>query len=53
MTERQLKLKKFYEDKNNWRPPSYSQIAKYMGYTKAAAYKELKKLLKNEGNTAT
>ena len=38
------KLKTFYEDKENWRPPSYSQIAKFMGCSKSNAAKLVIKL---------
>ena len=51
MTEKQLKLKRFYEDKANWRPPSYRQIMEYMGWSsKNSVTKALKILKQNEGN---
>jgi len=49
MTEKQLKLKAFYEDKANWRPPSYSQIARYMGWkSKRSASEMLKRIYSDE-----
>lgn len=39
------KLKDFMEDPKNWRPPSYSQIMKYMGWkSKNSVSKALKNL---------
>ena len=33
MDQRLEKLKGFLDNKNNWRPPSYTQIMKFMGWT--------------------
>ena len=32
MTDKQKKFKNFYEDRKNWRPPSYTQIMKFMNW---------------------
>lgn len=43
--EKNKKLIEFYQDKKNWRPPSYSTIMKHMGW-KSKNY-VLKALQKN------
>lgn len=46
MTDKTLEdLTAFYNNPNNWRPPSLSQVAKFMGVkSKATARKYVKKL---------
>ena len=45
MTTQEIKLKNFYEDKANWRPPSYSQVCKFMGWkSKRSAMVAIKKI---------
>ena len=44
------KLEAFMEDKNNWRPPSLSQVAKFMGWkSKASAKRALIQLRVKKG----
>ena len=49
MTRTFEEFEKFYNDKNNWRPPSYTQLMDFMGWkSKNSVKKAVDKLKKQE-----
>ncbi len=45
LTEKDRKFIDFYNNMNNWNPPTYRQLMEYMGYkSKCAVSKKIKKL---------